>query len=443
MNIRLRLTLLLIFLFLAAILNSAFIFKLESHGEDKLSWVIHTHEVLSEAKSLLSTLTDAETGQRGFLLTLDTNYLAPYHSGIVYAKEHLDSLNKLTADNLSQQELLAIISLNMDLKLIELGDTIELALNGDKTEALAIVVENRGKLFMDKIRKDLTQFTNKEKILLEQRKGEFRQNRTQITTLIAVEIVFFIGLAIYTLTFLQRSFFMPLQLLLQSAHKVKRGDKLEVADVVEKNEMGNLLSTFFMMSEKVNDREAVLTHKANHDTLTGLKNRSCIAGEIEAAIDSAVKSNSKVAAFFIDLNSFKQVNDTLGHAVGDLILQETANRLTASVRESDTVFRVGGDEFLVLISNVKNDADIVSAVKNILKVFDKSATIQGRPTHIAISIGVAVAPDDTLNHKQLVKFADVAMYCAKKNSDSNYQIFNKKLLKRNSDLDKSDVELVN
>lgn len=430
MSIRLKLSLLLVFLFIAAIFNAVFTFQLESFGEEKLKWVNHTHKVLNETEKLLSAMKDTETGQRGYLLTSRVSYLEPYYTGAVKAEEGFNKLLKLTSDNPGQQESLRIIEKLMRLKLEELKMTIDLVQKGYTNKALEIVTQNKGKQHMDNIRRQLDSFTNTELILLEQRKGDFRENRAQITTLITVEIVFFVGLAVITLTFLRRNFFLPLKLLLSSAKKIESGEKLEVRDVIEKDEMGNLLSTFFVMSEKILQREMLLEYKSHHDELTGLLNRTTISKEIEESISDLQESGGKLAVLFLDLNLFKQVNDTLGHDVGDLILQETANRLNSSVRSSDTTFRVGGDEFLVIARNI---TDVHSLIDNILNAFNEPAIIQGKAMDISISIGAALSPDDTNNRDEIVRFADVAMYAAKRDKDVNFKIFDKGMLRRTSD----------
>ena len=433
MGIRLKLSLLLVFLFIAAIFNSVFTFQLESFGEEKLKWVNHTHVVLHETEKLLGAMKDTETGQRGYLLTSSASYLEPYYNGAVKAEEGFNKLLKLTSDNPAQQEILRSVDKLMKLKFEELGETIELVQEGYMNKALEIVTQNNGKQYMDSIRRQLGSFTNTELILLAQRKGDFRENRARITTLISVEIAFFIGLAIMTLTFLRRSFFLPLQLLLSSAKKIESGDKLEVGDVIEKDEMGNLLSAFFVMSEKVFQREVELNYKAHHDELTGLLNRTTISKEIEESISDLQESGGKLAVLFLDLNLFKQVNDTLGHDVGDLILQESANRLNSSVRSSDTVFRVGGDEFLIIARNIKNTKDVHSLINKILNAFNEPAIIQGKAMDISISIGAALSPDDTNNSDEIVLFSDVAMYAAKRDKDVYFKMFDKGMLRRASD----------
>ncbi|MDD1779746.1 diguanylate cyclase [Enterovibrio sp. ZSDZ35] len=434
MSIRLKLTLLLLCLFVGAIANSAFTFRLENFGDEKLNWVVHTHDVLDHTHALLSSMTDVETGQRGYLITSNLSYLEPYHNGITESKRNLSLLQEMTADNPSQQELLALISNEMTLKFDEMAKTIEFVQNGQKEKAVALVSQDIGKQYMDNIRRYLNEFTSAEQILLEQRKGDFRENRAKITTLMAVEIVFFIGLAIFTLSFLQRNFFVPLQLLVSSTRLVENGKRLQVMDVLEKNEMGHLLSTFYRMSEKVHHREKTLEHKAHHDELTGLKNRMSIYDELDTSISLMERAGDKIAVMFLDLNLFKKINDTLGHDVGDQILIETADRLVQAVRSSDTVFRLGGDEFVIIVRQVHSTKDVEGVVLSILKAFEPPAMVDGHSIDISTSIGVAMSPDDSTNSDDLVKYADLAMYEAKKDKKAHFKIFTKDMLRRDSDI---------
>jgi diguanylate cyclase (GGDEF)-like protein len=436
MSIRLKLTLLLTTLFVAAIFNSIMTFQLESFGEEKLQWVNHTHEVLNSANDLLGSMKDAETGQRGYLLTSDLTYLDPYHIGLVSAETGLRTLKTKTADNPGQQAILELVGTDLDLKFAELRETIQLAQSGRKKDALEIVVRNDGKRYMDNIRDLLSTFTHTELILLEERKGEFRSNRNQIYTLIIVEVAFFIGLAAFTLIFLQRNFFRPLALLLASAKKLEAGDKLIANDIIEQDEMGHLLSTFFVMGERVIEREDILGQVAYHDSLTGLKNRMLMSEEIETSIENLQETGGKIAVLFFDLNDFKEVNDSRGHEVGDLVLKETAERISSTMRSTDSVFRIGGDEFLVLARNIENISDVNAIVANLIRAFDEPAMIKGELTDINISIGVAVAPDNANNSSELMEFADVAMYAAKHEKDTNSQMFDTGMLRRTMDLSK-------
>ena len=434
MSMRLKLTLLISFLFVTAIGNSLFFFQLKSYEDDKLIWVNHTHEVIHHSERFLSSLKDIETGQRGYLLTNDTSYLQPYYTGLSASEAYFKKLKELTKDNPQQQERLALINEKIEVKLAELFQTIELVKNnGDNNEAIAVVKDNKGKQYMESLRRLLTEFDNEEKLLLEQRNGDFKASSAKIETLILVQLIFFCFLAIFVLLFLNKNLFQPLKVLLNSTKKTEEGSALSIVDVVSNDEMGYLLSSFYSMSEKVHERTRVLGHKAFHDELTGLKNRSKMNNEIENAINSSQEFNNKFAVFFIDLNDFKILNDTLGHDAGDIILKEAAVRLKAAIRSDDSVFRVGGDEFVVLIKGVKAIAEVQYIVSKVLKTTESPVMIQGQQTKISLSLGVAISPDDSENSLDIVKFADIAMYAAKRDKDTNYKFYDSSMLKRISD----------
>jgi len=166
-----------------------------------------------------------------------------------------------------------------------------------------------------------------------------------------------------------------------------------------------------------------ITHAAEHDYLTGLPNRLLLSDRIGQAIAFAQRHNKWVAVLFLDMDGFKHINDSLGHAVGDRLLQSIANCLRECVRSSDTVSRQGGDEFVVLISEVDSAQDAGVSAKRILGCLAKAHSIEGNDLHITTSIGVSVYPDDGLDAETLIKNADTAMYQAKENGRQSYQFF--------------------
>lgn len=433
MSVRLKLALYLLVLFSVSIASSMLTFKLESYGDEKLEWVNHTHGVIINSEKLLSSLKDAETGQRGFLLTQEVSYLQPYYTGEAEAQSILDLLYKLTSDNKEQQKALAHLSDVMQLKFDELRSTIELAQNNQQTEALAIVKEDKGKAYMDDLRKDLTQFINIELLLLEKRKGDYKENRSQLVTLIKLQMVFLVFLAIATIFFMKRNLFDPLHLLLSSTKKMQQGEKLDISDIVEKNEMGNLLSAFFTMNEIVHEKTETLTYKAHHDELTGLKNRSMVNDDLEYALQHAKRSHSKVAVYFIDLNKFKEINDTLGHDVGDEVLVKTSQLLTKTVRRRDNIYRLGGDEFLIIGQEITQNSGIKRLSSKLLAQFSVPMMIGTEPMDVSLSIGVAIYPDHAQQGEELIKYADIAMYEAKKDEGTTCCDFTPSMLKRESD----------
>ncbi len=432
MNMRLKLLLFISFLFVTAIGNAVLTFQLEKYGEEKLKWVNHTHEVIIETKYFLSKLQDAETGQRGYLLTKNIAYLEPYHASVSNIAYHFKILKRLTSDNPIQQKRLESIKKVMQLKLDELNETVKLIQENHYAKSLEIVNQNKGKKYMDNIRNVLTDFVNTENLLLEQRKGDYREHRAHLTTFIFAEIMFFVFLAYMTFSFLSRHLFSSLKLLLSNTQKMERGQKIDITDILSNDEMGYLLSAFFKMNEKVHCRTQTLDYKAHHDELTGLENRTKLFDKIQSAIKNSKESDTKIAVLFIDLNKFKQLNDTFGHDAGDLVLKETAIRIKDSVRSDDNVFRIGGDEFVVLIKNLKEVSKVQHIVFNILKSFKIPVMIQGQQIETLLSIGIAVSPDDTENSDEVLKFSDIAMYEAKHDKDANYKFFDRSMLKRES-----------
>jgi diguanylate cyclase (GGDEF)-like protein/PAS domain S-box-containing protein len=168
---------------------------------------------------------------------------------------------------------------------------------------------------------------------------------------------------------------------------------------------------------------AQMTHSAQHDFLTGLPNRMLLNDRVSQAIVLAPRHSKKVAVLFLDLDGFKHINDSLGHPTGDKLLQSIAKRLVSCVRSSDTVSRQGGDEFVVLLSEMEQSEDAAISALRILQAVAEAHTIDNHDLHVTTSIGVSVFPDDGKDAETLVKNADTAMYQAKENGRQSYQFF--------------------
>lgn len=166
-----------------------------------------------------------------------------------------------------------------------------------------------------------------------------------------------------------------------------------------------------------------ITHSAQHDFLTGLPNRMLLNDRVTEAIALARRHADKVAVLFLDLDGFKHINDSLGHTVGDRVLQSIATRLVHCVRESDTVSRQGGDEFVVLLSEVQRSEDAAVIARKMLHAISQTHSVDQHDLHVTISIGVSVYPDDGLDAETLITNADTAMYQAKELGRERYQFF--------------------
>ncbi len=172
-----------------------------------------------------------------------------------------------------------------------------------------------------------------------------------------------------------------------------------------------------------------LHHQANHDTLTNLPNRALFLDRLQQIIHSAKRNNTQFALFFIDLDHFKTINDTLGHALGDQVLIEATARLRQCVREADTIARLGGDEFTVILKNIKTQEDVSKIAEKIVTIMRKTITIKNHALYISASIGISMYPKDADESDALIKYADTAMYKAKDEGRDNFQYYKSSMTK--------------
>ncbi len=193
------------------------------------------------------------------------------------------------------------------------------------------------------------------------------------------------------------------------------------------NEDGSVhrrVALFSDITEK-KDAEAMIVNQANYDQLTQLPNRRLFQDRLQQEIKKAQREGQSTAMLYIDLDRFKEVNDTLGHDVGDLLLVEAAQRIKACVRDYDTVARLGGDEFTVILADLSDLSDIERIAQNIIDSLTEPFTIKGRESFVSASIGIALYPDDATNVGDLLKNADQAMYRAKEDGRGRFHFFTK------------------
>ena len=169
--------------------------------------------------------------------------------------------------------------------------------------------------------------------------------------------------------------------------------------------------------------EQQLNHIATHDTLTGLPNRMLFIDRLEVALAQSKRNRHKLAVMMLDLDHFKDINDTLGHMVGDQLLKEVGYRLSGLLRQNDTVARLGGDEFIVLLSDLERMEDVIRVAKIVLKAFGQPFVCGNHKLTSSTSIGIAVYPDDGEDIDSLLKKSDVAMYSVKMQGRNNYKFF--------------------
>jgi diguanylate cyclase (GGDEF)-like protein len=164
---------------------------------------------------------------------------------------------------------------------------------------------------------------------------------------------------------------------------------------------------------------AEMSLKAERDFLTGLPNRALLTDRLAQSIALAKRHSKKVALMFIDIDHFKEVNDSKGHAVGDLVLQSVAQRMQACIRGSDTVSRQGGDEFVVLLNEINAAGDALIAADKLIRTVAKGFLVRGHNLDVTLSIGVSIFPDDGKDAEAVLANADTAMYCAKRSGGNN------------------------
>nr|WP_162040069.1 EAL domain-containing protein [Gloeothece citriformis] len=192
-----------------------------------------------------------------------------------------------------------------------------------------------------------------------------------------------------------------------------------------KNEEG-VITHFIAIKEDITRRKAqdrILAYQANYDALTGLPNRFLAIDRLKLAILQAERQEQRVAVMFIDLDRFKNVNDTLGHEYGDLLLKQVAERLKKCLRKSDTVARLGGDEFLIIIPNLKQPSHCKGIAKKILSSLEKPFNLLEEEAFISASIGITLYPDDGDDVNALMRNADTAMYLGKRGGRNDFKFY--------------------
>lgn len=192
-----------------------------------------------------------------------------------------------------------------------------------------------------------------------------------------------------------------------------------------RNEQGEIVR-FIAQAADVSTKKTNEHHiwrLANYDKLTGLPNRSMFSERLEHEIRRAHRSGKKLALLFLDLDGFKEVNDNLGHDVGDLLLQHVANRLAGCVRESDTIARLGGDEFIIILNEITDIAVVGSVAQKVVTTLASAFTLRGQHIHVSASAGITLYPEDGEAFDVLLKNADQAMYAAKREGRNRYCYF--------------------
>lgn len=220
----------------------------------------------------------------------------------------------------------------------------------------------------------------------------------------------------------QRHITLPIERIINTMSQVTENNDFSLrVERTANDEVGKLCSGFNTMLERIEGQDSLLKNQqdnlrflATHDALTGLPNRTLFYDHLEKGIARARRHNTVLAVLFIDLDRFKNINDTMGHDMGDLLLKSVAAQLRSALRDEDTVARFGGDEFVIMLDSLKMDA-IEYVMGKVTRAIKTPVELQGRQVVITPSIGISSFPQNGQTPEQLIKYADVAMYHAKKN----------------------------
>jgi diguanylate cyclase (GGDEF)-like protein/PAS domain S-box-containing protein len=214
----------------------------------------------------------------------------------------------------------------------------------------------------------------------------------------------------------------------------KDGKLIDVSVTISpmKDSAGNVIGASKVARDITQRKEAQerIQHLAHYDVLTELPNRALLADRVKTAIAHADRYSHRLALLFVDLDRFKLVNDSLGHEIGDKLLKVVAERMQSSVRQADTISRVGGDEFIVLLSQIDSLEDAAGVARKIVATLSQPHQIEGHELLVSASVGISIYPDSAKDASSLMRNADSAMYCAKEAGRNRYQFYSVELTSR-------------
>lgn len=233
-----------------------------------------------------------------------------------------------------------------------------------------------------------------------------------------------IAIVLFVAGFFIRWMLRPLHHAATLADRMTHGEiPLEPLPVVRNDEVGHFTQAFNQLLSKLSNSQAELERLAHHDALTGLPNRTLLADRMQQGLARAQRNHTRIALLFLDLDGFKPINDQLGHGAGDLALQEIARRLAGVIRQSDTLARIGGDEFVLLVTDLPDQAEegVTRLARKCIAIVSQPLQLESTACTLGVSIGIALS-DGSGNADQILIAADKAMYDAKKNGRGGYVI---------------------
>ena len=251
---------------------------------------------------------------------------------------------------------------------------------------------------------------------------EARRESQALNLRVGVLMVFGVATVLLSSLMVSRAIRRPLKELKKGAEHFASGDLDFRLPAVRQDEMGEVVELFNSMAAALHENQRDLSHQAFHDTLTGLPNRSLFQDRLAHAMARQGRDHKPLAVLLIDLDDFKTVNDSLGHAAGDQLLISVAQSISSCLRPADTAARLGGDEFAVLVEDMRGRRDALNVAERILRAFTGKLVIDDKEVFVHGSVGIAISYGQG-ESEELLRNADVAMYAAKAKGKSRYEVF--------------------
>jgi diguanylate cyclase (GGDEF)-like protein len=251
-----------------------------------------------------------------------------------------------------------------------------------------------------------------------------------INTLWALGLIFIAFIPISYL-FFEKKLLLPVEMIARGLKEGAKGSQADVINPTSIHEIQNLVDAFKEMHRQVHSRQQALEHQAMHDSLTGLPNRILLNDRLSVAIENAKRTHRSLSLIMIDLNRFKEINDTLGHHIGDHLLVQVGHRLSNLLRGSDTVARLGGDEFAIILPDISK-SHVLELASRIISELENVYEVENKPLYVGASLGIATYPEHGDSARMLLQHADVAMYDAKR-ANIGIALYDKNKDKHNTD----------
>ena len=336
---------------------------------------VRVRDLLKEVRSAVSS---SETGQRNYIITENKDYLEHSLKLLKSTESQLSEILGLVGNDSAEVGKTNQLRSLIGARAAQFEGALDYLQNGNKAAALHALTTGEGKRTLESTDESFDQFGESQGALFARRTEDLQ--KSSHVSLVTFYIATFCGLILLGLVYY-----------------------LVYRDIAERRQA-----------------EERLRVVATHDPLTALPNRTLLHEHLSHALAKAQRYNRQLAVLFIDLDRFKNVNDTLGHEAGDLLLQIAAQRLSDCVRETDTMARQGGDEFVVLMDELFDLGPVAGVCQRILDAMARPFIVQGQEVLLTASIGISVYPEDG---RTLLKNADIAMYRAKEKGKNNYQFY--------------------